>query len=109
MVLRDDLTIDVERGDGRIAIKLSGEIDFGNVGRLRSALVDANLEDEPEVVIDMNEVLFIDSTTLGVIVQGKKRLEEHGRRLLVSGVSPRVMRIFELAGLTDYFGLPETA
>ena len=106
MVVPEDLAIAVERGGGQVVVVVSGEIDFGNVARLRSALLEVGGEDKAEVVLDLADLRFMDSTTVGVIIQGKKRVEEKGGRLLVSRLHPRVRRILEVAGLEDYLGLP---
>jgi anti-anti-sigma factor len=53
----------------------------------------------------MGGVSFLDSTALGVLIQGKKRLEDSGHQLLLTGTAARVRRTLEVAGLTDYLGV----
>lgn len=107
-MLSDDLTIESLTDGARVALTLAGEIDFGNVARLRSALLDA-AQAGVDIDVDMEAVSFIDSTALGLLVQTQKRVAEGGRRLVLTGLNPRVRRVFELTGLTDLFELGDAS
>lgn len=97
-----DLTIDVRHHPGRAVVSPSGEIDYGNVARLRSVLVDMVQGSAETVVIDLADVHFVDSTVLSVLVQGKQRFEASGRRMVLENMTDRVRRTLELAGALDY-------
>lgn len=86
-------------------ISVSGEIDFGNVGRLRNQLVELIQSEEGDLIVELSRVVFIDSTTIGVLIQAKKRLIELDRDLVLSQPAARVRRILEVAGLADYLGV----
>jgi anti-sigma B factor antagonist len=104
MLAPDGLNLETSTDGDVDVITLGGEVDFGNVSRLRSALVELAQNDR-DLVIRMDEVGFVDSTALGVLVQGRKRFEESGRELRLTGVAPRVRRTLEVAGLADYLGV----
>ena len=55
------------------------------------------------VVIDMTETTFIDSTTLGVLVSGIKRLKPLNGRLALVIVDRNILKIFEITGLDRVF------
>lgn len=103
MTTEQDLRIDLRRGAETDIVRLAGEIDYGTVSRLRTALLELSREESTaEVVVDMAEVSFIDSTALSVLVQAKQRLEASGRSLRISDPQPKVDRVLELGGLRDY-------
>lgn len=101
MALIDEMTIEVDRDTDATTVKVSGEVDFGNVGRLRGALLDV-IGESGNVMLDLGAVAFMDSTALGVVIQGKKRLDESGRQLVITALSPRARRVIEIAGLAEY-------
>lgn len=104
MVTSDGLTLETSIEDDVDVITLAGEIDFGNVAKLRRAIVDASRNGR-DLEIRMGEVTFLDSTALGVLVQGRKRFEEGGQQLRLTGTASRVRRTVEVAGLADYLGV----
>jgi anti-sigma B factor antagonist len=55
------------------------------------------------VIIDMSRVDFLDSTGLGVLVAGLKRVRAHGGSLTLVVGGERVLRIFRITGLTKVF------
>ncbi|HJR91861.1 MAG TPA: STAS domain-containing protein [Acidimicrobiia bacterium] len=103
MVLPNEMMIRVARLDDEVEITLGGELDFGNVESLRNVLNE--VMGSPKILVDLEQVVFIDSTALGVIAQGKRAVDEAGGQLHLSGAHPRVRRVIELAGLKEYFEL----
>jgi anti-sigma B factor antagonist len=97
-----DLELRTEAGEAHTTLAASGEIDYGNVASLRSALLELIRAKTPDLVVDLADVSFIDSTALSVLVQAKQRLESNGGRMAVSRPQPRVARVLQLAGLEDY-------
>lgn len=104
MIASDGLTVGTFTEDGVHVVTLAGEIDFGNVSKLRMALIDV-AKSGADAEIRMSGVTFLDSTALGVLVQGKKRIEESGSEMRVVDITPRVRRTLEVAGLADYLGV----
>jgi anti-sigma B factor antagonist len=91
--------------DGAVTLTIQGEIDFGNVAALRARLAELIGQGTDHLTIDLGDVVFVDSTTIGVLIQAKKRLAQSNRELRISRPTPGVRRVFELAGLVDYLGL----
>ena len=59
------------------------------------------------VVIDMTDTTFIDSTTLGVLVSGLKRLNPSGGKLTLVVTDRNIRKIFEITGLDRVFTIHE--
>jgi anti-sigma B factor antagonist len=96
------VTSTVGEDNGNVVLAVAGEIDFGNVGQLRSTLAHLIKTTTGTVTVDLQEVTFLDSTALGVLVQAKKRLRERRDDLVIANPQPRIQRIFEVSGLTDF-------
>ncbi|HSJ28815.1 MAG TPA: STAS domain-containing protein [Acidimicrobiia bacterium] len=99
-----DLVISTQEGNGDVVLSVAGEIDFGNVAELRTTLARLIKATTGNVTVDLEEVTFLDSTALGVLIQAKRRLLERNDDLVVTNPHPRVARIFEISGLREYLG-----
>jgi anti-sigma B factor antagonist len=97
----------VDRRDGAVVVSLAGELDLYNAEEVRSALLEA-CADEPEVlVVDLEEVRFIDSTALGVLIEARSRMgDRSGFRLAAPGLETR--RALEVSGLDRHFLVHDT-
>jgi anti-sigma B factor antagonist len=89
------------------ALTADGEIDLASAPRLKRALTGAFDAGYSQVVLDLSQVTFIDSTALGVLV-GVKRGLDAPARLVIAGVHGGVARIFELSGLDGMFDIFST-
>lgn len=71
--------------DGVFVVSVSGELDLFAAPELRERLLDEVRDGRREVVLDLRETTFMDSTALGVIIAALKALQErHGRLVLVN-------------------------
>ena len=61
-----------------------------------------------EVVVDLSDTTFIDSTTLGVLVGGVKRLRPNGGQLSLVCSDRNITKIFEITGLDKVFPIYAT-
>lgn len=80
-------------------VSLSGELDLYTAERVRVAVDEAGAVGADNVIVDLSEISFIDSTALGVLVQETKRLEGRGHSLVLVTNDPRTLRVFEVTGL----------
>lgn len=82
-------------------LELGGELDLLTVSRLASELDDEIRQGERDVVLDLREVEFIDSSGLHVLLGAQRRLARQERALGVIAEPGPVMRVFELSRLLD--------
>ena len=98
-----DLSLTARAEGGRTVIEMAGEIDVYTAPRLRekiAALVDEGVYD---IVIDLERVEFLDSTGLGVLVGGLKRMRAQDGTLVLVCAQERILKIFRITGLTKVF------
>ena len=93
--------------DGVAAIYLTGEVDLYTAPRLKEELVRAIDGGAKRVVIDLTDTAFIDSTTLGVLVGGLRRLRPQGGELALVITDRNIRKIFEITGLDRVFPIHE--
>jgi len=90
--------------DDRAVVTATGEIDLATSPALRTRLQDA-IGRHRTVIVDLSDVTFIDSTGLGVLIGGLRRVNEAGGEMRVVIADPRVLKIFEITGLTGLFSI----
>ena len=89
--------------DDCAVLRVGGEIDLYTAPALRAGLSDLVTTRVRHVVLDTSDVTFLDSTGLGVLVDGRRRLRAHdGSLALVSG-QERIERLLRLTGLARLF------
>jgi anti-sigma B factor antagonist len=95
-------------GNGLYVISLSGEVDLYTAPEFKQELLDAIANGAKEVVVDFSNTTFIDSTTLGVLVGGVKRLRTNEGQLSLVCSDRNITKIFEITGLDRVFTIYQT-
>ncbi len=81
-------------------LRIAGDIDVYTAPILRERIRDLAAKGAVHVIADLSRVDFLDSTGLGVLVGGLKRLREHDGSLTPVISSARLLRILQITGLT---------
>src|SRR5438093_5457738 len=98
-----DLELESTQRNGVAVLTLRGEIDVYTAPRMRQAIVDLVDAGSLTVVIDMDKVDFLDSTGLGVLVEGLKRVRTRGGNLSIVITQDKILKIFDITGLNKAF------
>ncbi|MDX1510169.1 MAG: STAS domain-containing protein [Nitriliruptorales bacterium] len=93
----------VERrgNESRVELLVSGELDAHTAPQLEAHLQPG--DSSPAIVLDLTDVEFIDSSGLGVIVAAHNSPDVGS--LKVRGLSDRVRKVFEYAGLHEHLDI----
>lgn len=97
------LRYEVARDRTHAAVALHGELDILAAPELRHVLGDVLDEGATEVVLDVGDLEFMDSSGLGVLVGCHRRLARHGGRLRIVGAHHSVARVLAVTGLDRVF------
>ncbi|MGC8511878.1 MAG: STAS domain-containing protein [Acidimicrobiales bacterium] len=89
-------------------IVVRGELDVYSAPKLREALIELVSEGHRQLIADLEGVEFLDSTGLGVLVGGLKRLRSNDGDLALVCTQPRVLKVFDITGLTSVFRISST-
>ena len=103
-----DLKLGHYSKDGIEVVDVEGEIDIYTAPRLRELLIDLVSKNNYQLVINMDKVGFLDSTGLGVLVGGLKRVRAHDGSLDLVCTQERLLKIVRITGLTKVFGIHQT-
>ena len=92
--------------DNILTVCLSGEIDHHTVRGVRREIDEALFSFLPQkLFLDLSHVNFMDSSGLGLIVGRLASAREIDAEMVITGASPRIRKIFEMAGLFRMEGL----
>jgi anti-sigma B factor antagonist len=99
--LPDEIVTNLDRDAGTTTVALTGEIDVLTVDQVRAALEEALAGRPREIVVDMSELTFIDSTGLGALIFGFQRARDAHIRFRLARPNPTVHQILLLSGLLE--------
>ena len=102
-----DIKTDRLDGDAYV-IALSGEVDLYTAPEFKQQLLDVIGQGGRNVIVDFSNTTFIDSTTLGVLVGGVKRLRTNDGQLSLVCSDRNITKIFEITGLDRVFTIHAT-
>ncbi len=95
--------------DGEIGVvTVGGELDLQAAPEVKQSLQRAIDEGARQLVVDLSDATFIDSTTIGVMVGARKRLDERGGSMHVACTNQHILSVFEMAGLAEAFDIHDS-
>jgi anti-sigma B factor antagonist len=89
-------------------ITVAGEIHVSTAPEFSRLLNDAIGDGRVQVVLDLTDVEFIDSTGLSVLLNGLRRVTRAGGRMALVCTNPTVLRLFVITRLDSTFQIVDT-
>lgn len=105
--LREHPVREVVERDGAVVVSLAGELDLYNADVVRDALGEAARRGPDRLVVDLEDVSFLDSTALGVLIEARGKLSDR-RGFLLAAPGLEARRALEVSGLDRHFSLHDT-
>ncbi|WP_035344239.1 anti-sigma F factor antagonist [Halalkalibacter hemicellulosilyticus] len=103
------LQIGVEERGAVLLVRLVGELDHHTAEELRTQVENKLVQHEVRhIVLNLEQLSFMDSSGLGVILGRYKQVKAVGGEMVVCAISPAVKRLFELSGLFKIIRLEES-
>ena len=90
-----------------IAFEQPGELTASEAPAFQTA-VEALIQDSKQVVLDLSQIQFIDSSGLGTLVSLNRKLIRDGGELRLAGITRPVATVFELTRLHRFFEIYDT-
>ena len=103
-----DLTLSTREVDGTTVVSVGGEIDVYTAPKLRDKITELVAAGSHDLVVDLEAVEFLDSTGLGVLVGGLKKVRAHDGSLQLVCTQDRLLKIFRITGLAKVFTIHES-
>jgi anti-sigma B factor antagonist len=92
-------TLEIEHVD-RGVLSLRGPLTMENVSPFLNAV---RRESAPTMILDFSGVPYLDSSGLGSLVSAYTSCQKAGRRVALTGVNKRVMKVFEITKVEEIF------
>ncbi|MGQ9631021.1 MAG: STAS domain-containing protein [bacterium] len=92
-----------------LVVNLKGNIDISNSPSFRGELDDLISKGEFKMILNMDDVVYADSSGLGVLIDAEKKVRKWNGRLVLLNVQQGVMRTMRLTNLDKYFHVYEDA
>lgn len=96
-----NISVELHEEEMRVKGIIKGEIDAFTAPLLREKLSEINLKEDFRVELNLTDVTYMDSTGLGVFVGFYKSAKESNVHMELTGLSPRLKRLFDITGLGD--------
>lgn len=97
------LKVTVATRPGGVTLVLRGELDSYASQELERTLDPLLSKLGQDLVLDITDVSYMNSSGLRAFIRTEKRLQERGLRLVLKGVNPRVQSVFSYCGLDTFF------
>lgn len=104
-----ELRIDVRHERDRIVLSLHGELDLASTPLLQGEIESAETDDTKLVVLDLDDLEFIDSTGLRIILAAHERCQERGQMLALTRGSQQVQRLMNITHAGEHLRIIESA
>lgn len=94
--------IRTEKTPDTVTIFLEGELDLSKVPELRRTIDPIAADPQRSLVLNLQELTYIDSTGIGVIVSVLKARDALKAPFAVEAVPRKIQRLFDLTGITPF-------
>lgn len=103
----DALSVDIksEHNGSAIIYRLRGSLDLATAPSLRAALIEAANEGKHDIIVDLTELEFLDSTGLGALIGAHRRALENGGRVRLIVREGAISRLLNITGLMRIFAV----
>jgi len=99
--MSDELHVEISETARAWSVVVRGEIDMQTAPKLEGVLDDVIAQDARLVKLDLQQVDFLDSSGLRVILEASNQLSEQDGQLVLEGASAAVERVLELTGVIE--------
>jgi anti-sigma B factor antagonist len=100
-----ELSLQTRTVADRTVLEVGGEIDVYTAPRLKERLLELVADGTRQIIVDLEAVEFLDSTGLGVLVGGLRRVRAEGGHLALVCTQERILKIFRITGLAGFFDI----
>ena len=98
-----ELRLSVRHHGDHATIHIGGEIDLATCPHLQAIVVDLIDHGCHHLIVDLDRVSFLDCAGIRVLIDARRRVQEHGGSLRLVRPRPPVSRVLTLTGMTTVF------
>jgi anti-sigma B factor antagonist len=101
------LQIGISHEADRVIVSLQGELDMANAPHLQSA-IEGDAIAGKTLVLDLDQLHFIDSTGLRIILSARERCRQAGQEFAITRGSSQVQRLLSVTGVAEHLRMIDT-
>lgn len=99
--MTEEFEIDRSNDFPQDVLAIRGPLTAGNASTFQNAI--RREDPAPTLILDLSDVPYIDSAGLGCLVSAFVSRQKAGRQMILSGINPRVQKLFEITRVQDLF------
>ena len=99
---QEHLRVDARRADDRVVLHLTGELDLASSSVFERALEDPDVASAPLLVLDLDDLKFVDSTGLRIILLAHEGCRARGQEFAITPGSPQVQRLLSITSVAEH-------
>ena len=90
-------------------LEVQGDVDLYNVGELKQSIFKLlDTDDVKSLIIDMKGISYMDSSGIGALVAGQKKVKNKSGKFALLNIRDEVLNILKLATLDQFFTIYES-
>ena len=97
------MIITEERNNNSVTLQIEGRLDTTTAPTLEKT-IDEIIDGITELILDMNQLTYVSSAGLRVLLSTQKKMNKIGMMKLI-GVCEEVMEVFEMTGFSDILNI----
>jgi len=91
----------------KLIVSLNGDLDINSVKEFQEKVISEYSDLDKDLVFDLKELEYIDSTGLGAIITVYKDVKEKNKKLSVINANKNVKKLFYITELDSIFEIGE--
>ena len=99
--MKQTFTVNVDTIQNTHLVKISGEVDVHSCSSLSETLESVVESAQQNIVLDLEDINYLDSSGLGTIAYSAKLLSDKNYDMMIVCAKPQIKKIFELSGLSS--------
>lgn len=99
------MNISIDEKDNCFTVVISGDIEMMTIKEFKEKLLDLGQKADKDIIADLSDVDYIDSSGVGVLISLLKLQKKKGKNLVIDKVSDKVLNVLRLSSLADVFSL----
>ena len=102
------MIINEERKENTLILKIGGKLDVVNSETLETNLMGHISNGDLKIILDMEELNYISSSGLRILLLGLKKLKHSDGQLVLSNVRENIKKVLDMSGFTNFFEIAES-
>ncbi len=99
------MEINIKKRAKQVILELSGSLDIYSSLDFKTAMDEHITAEKPEIIIDMQKVVYLDSSGVGILIKALNHVQGFQGKLSVANLQPAIEKIFKVSGLVSYFDI----